>query len=87
MPYDLFLSKEFERQYSKLEPKTKARIVSKLTEVEEAPHHTGKPLKHNLKGIWSARAGKYRILYLIDEKKRKINIITLRHREHVYKNR
>ncbi|WP_456475328.1 type II toxin-antitoxin system RelE family toxin [Candidatus Pyrohabitans sp.] len=87
MSYSLFLSREFEKQYSKLDGKTQARIISKLTEIEEAPHHTGKPLKHNLKGIWSARAGKHRILYLIDEKKRRINVITVKPRKYAYKNR
>ena len=34
------------------------------------PHRVGKPLRHELEGVWSARRGTFRILYRIDEANR-----------------
>lgn len=34
------------------------------------PHRTGKPLRDDLAGIWSARCGTYRVLYRINDEAR-----------------
>lgn len=35
------------------------------------PHRVGKPLRDDFEGQWSARRGDYRILYVIDDRRRK----------------
>lgn len=82
MVYRLFLTQEFEKEFSKLEVKTQDRIIERLKDIEDDPQYFGKPLKHNLKGLRSSRIGKYRIIYMMDDKV--ITAITVKHRKKVY---
>ena len=84
MPYKVFLSREFEREFSKLDNKLKKRIVEKLKDIAEDPEAFGKPLRYGLKGLWSCRVGKYRIIYMIKKDSKTINVITVKHRKKVY---
>ncbi len=36
-------------------------------------------------GVWSYRAGDYRILYLVDEREKKITLLTVGHRRAAYR--
>ena len=42
------------------------RIVDKAEELEKSPSKRGKPLKGELAGLYSLRAGDHRIIYEID---------------------
>lgn len=52
-----------------------ARLVS-------APHMYGKPLRGDLKSIWSLRVGDYRIIYQLKEKR--VIILQIVHRKDAY---
>jgi mRNA interferase RelE/StbE len=84
MKYSLILSDKFDRIFSQLDRSVQDRVVERLKELTENPK-LGKPLKGKLKGIWSLRVGKYRILYQVQEEKLVIFVITLGHRKQVYK--
>jgi mRNA interferase RelE/StbE len=47
----------------------------------------GKPLRHSLKGRWRLRVGDWRVVYLVDQKKRVVTITAIRHRKDVYEGR
>jgi len=81
--YKLVLSKKFDREFAKLEKDMKDRTVQKLGALAEKPR-IGKPLKGKLKGLWSLRIGKYRIIYRINEADRIVEVVTIEHREVVY---
>jgi mRNA-degrading endonuclease RelE of RelBE toxin-antitoxin system len=49
------------------------------------PHRVGKPLRHELEGVWSARRGTFRILYRIDEPNREVVVLRVEHRGHAYR--
>ncbi len=83
MNYNLLLSHKFDREFSQLEKTVQDRVVDALRELNENPH-AGKQLKGKLKSLWSWRAGKYRILYQIQEEKLLIFAISVGHRKHVY---
>jgi mRNA interferase RelE/StbE len=44
------------------------------------PHRVGKPLDPPMAPAWTARRGTYRILYLIDDNQRTVEITAVRHR-------
>ncbi len=44
------------------------------------PHRVGKPLKPPLEPAWTARRGSYRVLYLIDDTERTVEVTAVRHR-------
>lgn len=49
------------------------------------PHRVGKPLEPPLAPLWSARRGTYRVLYLIDEAEKLVEVTAIRHRSDAYR--
>jgi mRNA interferase RelE/StbE len=52
-----------------------------------SPYRVGKPLKLGLAGLRSARRGDYRVIYLIDDQRRRVSIVAIEHRSDVYRSR
>jgi mRNA interferase RelE/StbE len=50
----------------------------------EVPHTVGKPLDPPLAPLRSARRGPYRVIYLIDDTKRVVEVTAIRHRKDAY---
>jgi mRNA interferase RelE/StbE len=54
----------------------------------EAPYRIGKPLRDELRGLYSARLGtEWRIIYRIDESKHAVVVQDIQHRSIVYRRR
>ena len=51
------------------------------------PHRAGKPLRLGLEGLHSARRGDYRVIYRIDDHRRKVNVVAIEHRSDIYRPR
>jgi len=86
MRFKIKASKEFEKRYREITKKDKPlkeRLDKAIDKLKEHPH-AGKPLKHDLAGLRSLRVGKYRVIYLINEKNKIIWLITLDHRDKIY---
>lgn len=67
------------------------RIVSAIIEfafgdLASSPRRVGKPLQRELEGLFSARRGPYRILYLIDDDSNHVGILRIDHRSDVCRN-
>lgn len=67
------------------------RIVPAIIEfafgdLASTPRRVGKPLQRELEGLFSARRGPYRILYLIDDDTNRVEILRIDHRSDVYRN-
>jgi mRNA interferase RelE/StbE len=52
-----------------------------------SPHQVGKPLKLGLEGLHSARRGDYRVIYRIDDHRRRVDVLAIEHRSDVYRPR
>jgi addiction module RelE/StbE family toxin len=55
-----------------------SQLEKKLLEMAENPE-TGKPLKKPLKGFWRLHIGHYVLMYKIDKKNQKINLVDYAH--------
>lgn len=51
----------------------------------EEPRRVGKSLDPPLVPAWSARRGDYRVLYLIDDDERVVEVTAIRHRNDAYR--
>ncbi|MHB1784766.1 MAG: type II toxin-antitoxin system RelE family toxin [Acidimicrobiales bacterium] len=49
------------------------------------PRQVGKPLNPPLDPAWSVRRGDYRVLYLIDDNARSVEVTAVRHRSDAYR--
>ena len=50
------------------------------------PHRVGKPLDPPMAPAWTARRGTYRILYVLDDTNRIVEVTAIRHRADAYRN-
>ena len=49
------------------------------------PHRVGKPLHPPMAPAWTARRGTYRVLYVIDDGQRTVEVTAIRHRSDAYR--
>jgi mRNA-degrading endonuclease RelE of RelBE toxin-antitoxin system len=57
--------------------KAAAAVIESFQAIVADPRRLGKPLRLELEGLWSARRGRYRVIYRIDDEER---IVTVSHR-------
>jgi len=82
MPYTLRITNDTVSLVRGLHPQLKMKIRAALQEILDDPH-TGKALKDELKGLWSYRIKKIRIIYRFSGRKY-IDIITIGPRRTIY---
>ena len=83
MKYKIIIPPLIEEKIRILPPSLKSQIRSGLEAIQEDPH-IGKLLKDGLKGLWSYRVNRYRIVYRIDHRVIEIQIIDLGPRTIIY---
>jgi mRNA interferase RelE/StbE len=81
--YELFLTKEAEDFFNKLDQNIKLRISKKFDQLILNPE-LGKPLTGKFTGLWSLRIGDYRAIYQIENNRLIINVLKIGHRKNVY---
>lgn len=59
-------------------------IIGHLRNLEQNPEHFGKPLTGNLKGLWSCRAGDFRIICQLQKESKTVFVVAIGHRRGVY---
>ena len=76
------------RALARLPGKVAAAVVEFLYgSLAVGPHRVGKPLKLGLEGLHSARRGDYRLIYRIDDQRRRVDVVAIEHRSDVYRPR
>lgn len=66
-----------------LPPEIKQRVRDAIRALAEEPE-LGLPLVRDLEGLWRYRVRRYRIIYEIDRKARRLRIMAVGHRSEVY---
>lgn len=80
--YQVVHTPRFERGFKKLSSESQRRIAEEVMLLETDPA-VGKPLHGELKGLFSLRVGRYRVVYEIQE--RTIVLHAVAHRRAVYR--
>lgn len=83
MRYRLVIPPLVEETITHLPPNLKRKIRSALEAIREDPH-LGKPLKDELRGLWSYPVSRYRIVYRIHRGRIEIQVIDLGPRNLIY---
>ena len=83
MVYRVIVPPHVEKQISQFHPLLKTRIRAALDELAKSPFE-GKALKENLKGFYSFRVNRYRIIYSIQRQNSKVQVVAIGHRETIY---
>lgn len=83
MKYRLVISPEVESRLRHLNPQLKPKVRFALEMIRENPH-SGKSLRAELKGLWSYRVSRYRIIYEIHHTSVEIHIVDFGPRNLIY---
>jgi len=81
---EVILTPEAQKQYKKLPKIEQNKIKKKLIFLKKNPHE-GKKLSGKWSTLRSLRAWPYRIIYFKNEKSEVIYIVTIAHRQGVYR--
>ena len=84
MPFRLVYHKEVvEKDIPQLTKTVRERIRAVIeNRLATHPETYGKPLRYNLRSLWSLRVGDYRIIYRIENEE--VHIVKIGHRRDVY---
>ncbi|MBU3902564.1 MAG: type II toxin-antitoxin system RelE/ParE family toxin [Candidatus Thermoplasmatota archaeon] len=84
MNYRIKVTKQFEKDFTKLKQDLKEGIIKKVDLLKENPYKF-KRLHGRLRGKYSLRIGDYRIVYSINEDEKEVILYCFGHRKKVYK--
>jgi len=85
--YRLRIARPAARSLSELLPEKVAVAVYEFITgaLLDDPHRVGKPLDPPMAPAWTARRGTYRILYVVDDRRRIVEVTAIRHRSDAYR--
>jgi mRNA interferase RelE/StbE len=83
MAYIILLKKSAEKELERLPTKTHDKVVECLVSLKEEPRPSGVKKLHGREG-YRIRAGDYRILYIVDDAGKKVEVFSIAHRREVY---
>jgi mRNA interferase RelE/StbE len=81
--YRLVFTETAKRQYESLNPRLRHQVDRGLERITNNPK-IGKPLRRELKGIWSERVATFRILYKVFEERIEVLVLVIEHRKSAY---
>ena len=84
--YTLTFAKSARKELEKLPSQVVARIFAKIESLPATPRPPGcQKLKGN-NALWRIRVGDYRVLYVIDDATRIVDIVAVGNRRDIYRN-
>ncbi|MFH2112108.1 MAG: type II toxin-antitoxin system RelE/ParE family toxin [Candidatus Bathyarchaeota archaeon] len=83
MIYKSVFTRSFTKEFDKLPQNFKEPILDALEKIVDTPY-AGTKLQGKLEGLWRWRVGKYRVVYLIEEKEKTIVFLDVGLRKSIY---
>ena len=84
MPYTVKLKRSAEKELDHLPTKIHNKVINILLSLKENPFPRNSKKLRGREG-YRIRVGDYRILYLIDESEKNIEVVSVAHRKEVYR--
>ena len=84
MPYTVYLKRSAEKELEDLPPKIHDKIIAALLSLKDHPFPRNAKKLHGREGV-RIRVGNYRVLYIIDDANKKIEVISIADRKEVYR--
>jgi mRNA interferase RelE/StbE len=83
--YQIVIKKEALKELKQLPQNTVTAITGAIEHLSTNPRPSGcKKLKGSKENLWRIRIGDYRVIYLIDDVIRIVNVRNIGHRRHIY---
>jgi mRNA interferase RelE/StbE len=83
LPYKPIFTRGFTKEFDKLPKAIKEHVLKGLEKTAANPY-LGIKLRGKLEGLWRLRVGKYRVIYMIDEKENALVFLDVGLRKSIY---
>ena len=88
MAYEVEITPEGLRHLDQLPDKVRAAVLEAIFgTIAQNPQRSGKPIRGELVGLYSARRGDFRVIYEVDEQTKTVLVHRAQHRRSVYRRR
>jgi mRNA interferase RelE/StbE len=84
MAYEVLLKRSAERELNHLPRAAHDRIVERVVRLGTAPRPSG-AVKLQGQDAYRIRVGDYRVLYVVDDTRRRVEVVAVGHRRDVYR--
>jgi mRNA interferase RelE/StbE len=84
VPYTVYLKRSAEKELEELPPKIHDKIVAVLLSLKDNPFPRNAIKLHGREGV-RIRVGNHRILYIVDDTEKRIDVISIADRKEVYR--
>jgi len=84
MPYTVYLKRSAEKELEDLPAKVHDKIITVILPLKDDPFPRNAKKLHGREGV-RLRVGNYRVLYVVDERDKKIEIVSVADRKEVYR--
>ncbi len=85
--YTITVSRSARKELERLDKQVVRRIIEKIEGLSSSPRPPECCKVHIYPGLWRLRAGDYRVIYSIEDERRHVDIIAVRHRGDAYQPR
>jgi len=82
LSYGVFLHPKAAEYLKRLDSSLRSRIRGRLRELEGSPRDRGQRLKYS--SFYRLRVGDYRVIYEVDEERKRVIVLFIGHRRKVY---
>ncbi|NEO86204.1 MAG: type II toxin-antitoxin system RelE/ParE family toxin [Spirulina sp. SIO3F2] len=82
--YRLTIARSAQKSLAKLPNQIRDRILEQIDFLQTEPRPPGVRKLKGQKKSWRLRVGDYRVVYVVDDQIKQIDIVRIRHRQDVY---
>jgi mRNA interferase RelE/StbE len=83
--YSIIFARSARKELEALEPRIVSRVLRLIEALELQPRPVGCRKIRRERSLWRVRAGDYRVVYSVDDSKRVVDIVAIRHRADAYR--
>ena len=82
--YSIVFARSGARELEKLREPLASRVLARIELLSRAPRPSGCRKLHGAEALWRIRVEDYRVLYAINDQRKLVDIIAIRHRRDAY---
>ncbi|MDZ4686232.1 MAG: type II toxin-antitoxin system RelE/ParE family toxin [Planctomycetaceae bacterium] len=84
-PYEIAFARSARKELERLGESLQTRILERIERLEGQPRPNGCRKLEGAEDLWRIRIGEYRVIYLLNDVRRSVDVIAIRHRSDAYR--
>jgi mRNA interferase RelE/StbE len=82
--YAIVFARSARKELEALDPPIIERVIARIEALATEPRPTGSRKLRGSGNLWRVRVGDYRVVYALDDRRRVVDIVRVRHRRDAY---